>query len=203
MEGIREKKKRKTKRAILDAAITLFGEKGYERTSMAALAKEAGIGKSTIYTYFATKREILIAFCEDELEYVYKEIDEQTNPDAGMVEQLHTIFMAEFRFVTKNKEFGRLFLRENVFPGDLTVEHSHELDSRYISLLFAIFEKSQQRGELRKDREMLFVAAQFYSLYLITISGWYAGRLETEEDVAESMKMLFEQAVEGLKPVTS
>ena len=101
MEGKREKKKRKTKKAILDAAISLFGEKGYEQTSMAALARTAGIGKSTIYTYFGAKREILIAFCEEELEYVYKEINEQANPDASLVEQLLTIFMAEFRFVTR------------------------------------------------------------------------------------------------------
>lgn len=200
MEGVREKKKRKTKKAILTAAISLFSERGYEQTSMAALAGKAGVGKSTIYTYFATKREILIAFCEDELEYVYKEIHEQANPDASLVEQLHTIFMAEFRFVTKNKEFGRLFLRESVFPKDLTIEHSHELASRYMNLLFTIFKKCQQRGELRKDRELLFVAAQFYSLYLVTISSWYSGRLHTEDDVAEGMKMLFEQAMEGLKP---
>jgi len=200
MAGIREKKKRKTKRAILDAAISLFGRQGYQQTSMAALAREAGIGKSTIYTYFTTKREILIAFCEDELEYVYKEINERADPDSSLVEQLLTIFMAEFRFVTRNKEFGRLFLRESVFPRDLTIEHSHELDSRYINLLFVIFERSQQRGELRRDREMLFVAAQFYSLYLITVSSWYSGRLQTEEDVAEGMKMLFEQAMEGLYP---
>lgn len=200
MKGIREKKKEKTKKAILDAAISLFGEKGYEQTSMATLAQKAGIGKSTIYTYFSTKREILIAFCEEELEYVYKEINEQTNSDASMVEQLLTIFMAEFRFVTRNKEFGRLFLRESVFPKELTIEHSHDLDSRFIDILFAIFRKSQQRGELRKDRELLFIAAQFYSLYLITVSSWYSGRLHTEEDVSEGMKMLFEQAIEGLEP---
>lgn len=200
MEGIREKKKRKTKKAILNAAISLFGKKGYEQTSMAALAQKAGVGKSTIYTYFKTKRELLIAFCEEELAYVYKEIDEQTNLDATLVEQLLTIFMAEFRFVTKNKEFGRLFMRETVFPKELTVEHSHELDSRYIALLFTIFKKSQQRGELRKDRELLFMAGHFYALYLLTVSSWYSGRLQTEEDVAEGMKMLFQQAMEGLKP---
>lgn len=199
MEGVRERKKRITKQAIIDAAIVLFGERGYEQTSMAALATRAGIGKSTIYTYFSSKREILIAFCEDELAYVYKESNEKTDPNASLIEQLHTIFMAEFRFVTRNKEFGRLFLREIVFPKDLTIEHSHELDSRYMDLLFTIFQKSQERGELRKDRELLFIAAQFYALYLITVSGWYSGRLETEEDVAEGMKMLFEQAMEGLK----
>lgn len=200
MVGIREKKKRKTKKAILNAAISLFEKKGYEHTSMAALAQKAGVGKSTIYTYFKTKRELLIAFCEEELAYVYKKIGEQANPDASLVEQLLTVFMAEFRFVTRNKEFGRLFIREIVFPKELTVEHSHELDSRYIALLFTIFKKSQQRGELRKDRELLFMAGHFYALYLLTVSSWYSGRLQTEEDVAEGMKMLFQQAMEGLKP---
>ena len=200
MVGIRERKKRKTKKAILNAAISLFEKKGYEQSSMAALAQRAGVGKSTIYTYFKTKRELLIAFCEEELAYVYKKIGEQANPDASLVEQLLTVFMAEFRFVTRNKEFGRLFIREIVFPKELTVEHSHELDARYIALLFTIFEKSQQRGELRKDRELLFMAGHFYALYLLTVSSWYSGRLQTEEDVAEGMKMLFQQAMDGLKP---
>ncbi len=200
MQGKREKKKEETRRAILDAAIDLFGSKGYKETSLAALAKKAGIGKSTIYTYFGTKREILMAFCEDILDFVFNEIVEKADPEATLVDQLLAIYMAEFRFVTKNKDFGRLFLRESVFPEDFTVEHSKELDSRYFDLLFTILKKSQQRGELRKDRELLFILGQFYSLYLLTVSTWYTGRLETEEDVEEGMKMLFEQALEGLQP---
>jgi AcrR family transcriptional regulator len=43
---------------ILDAALRVFGQYGYRRTSMDDIAREAGIGKGTIYLSFASKEEV-------------------------------------------------------------------------------------------------------------------------------------------------
>ena len=80
MAGLREQKKKATRAAIMEAAINLFGERGYESTSVSSLAKAAGIGKGTIYSYFASKNEILLAFCEEELTFIHKEIREKLDP---------------------------------------------------------------------------------------------------------------------------
>ncbi|MEN8190837.1 MAG: TetR/AcrR family transcriptional regulator [Thermodesulfobacteriota bacterium] len=199
MAGRREEKKKKTRKAIIDAAVKLFGDKGYEQTSMATLAHAAGVGKGTIYGYFKTKSEILLAFCEEQLGFVYQELAEKTDSNADLVQQLLTVFMAEFRFVTRNKEFGRIFLREIIFPKELTLEKFHELDARYLDLIFSLITASQARGELRDDYELLFIAGHFYSLYILAVSSWYSGRVQTEEEVAEGMEHLFNQAIEGLK----
>ena len=55
MSTLREQKKIKTRKCILDSAIKLFSKKGYEQTSIEELAKEAGIGKGTVYSYFSNK----------------------------------------------------------------------------------------------------------------------------------------------------
>lgn len=53
---------REAKRAeILDVATQLFLERGYEATSMQALATAAGITTTTIYWYFADKDALLVA----------------------------------------------------------------------------------------------------------------------------------------------
>jgi AcrR family transcriptional regulator len=44
--------------AILDAALRVFGQYGYRRTSMDDIAREAGIAKGTIYLSFASKEEV-------------------------------------------------------------------------------------------------------------------------------------------------
>src|SRR6266704_3908068 len=46
---------------ILDAAITVFSEKGFHRATIKEIARVAGIADGTIYTYFASKDEILLA----------------------------------------------------------------------------------------------------------------------------------------------
>lgn len=203
MAGLREKKKKQTRDALLRAALKLFSRKGFENTSIDELAKNAGIGKGTVYSYFRTKSEIFLAFCEDQLEYVYKELAEKSDPQAPLIDQLLTLFMGEFQFVSRNKEFGRILMRETVFPKDLTVERSGELDNKYIDLLVPMFKQAQNRGELRTDLELILVTGHFYALYIMTVSGWYMGRLLTEEDVRMVMESLFEQALQGLRPTQS
>jgi AcrR family transcriptional regulator len=50
--------------AILDAALQVFGQYGYRRTSMDDIAREAGIGKGTIYLSFASKDEVFRALSQ-------------------------------------------------------------------------------------------------------------------------------------------
>ncbi|MCI5141534.1 MAG: TetR/AcrR family transcriptional regulator [Candidatus Electrothrix sp. ATG1] len=71
----------------MEAAINLFGERGYERTSVSALARAAGIGKGTIYSYFSSKNEILLAFCEEELAFIHDEIREKLDQNASLAEK--------------------------------------------------------------------------------------------------------------------
>ncbi|MBU1137634.1 MAG: TetR/AcrR family transcriptional regulator [Proteobacteria bacterium] len=203
MSGVREEKKRQTRKAILEAAMTLFGTRGYEKTSVEQLAKAAGIGKGTIYSYFQTKSEIFLALCEDELDFLHKEMSKKANNETPLLETLVDIFMTEFRYVTRNRDFGRVFLRELVFPTELTVERSKEIDNRFIELFIPLFQKAQKRGELRADLELLFAFGHFYSLYLLTISAWYCGRLLEDADVLMLLRMLFKQALSGLAPVLS
>jgi AcrR family transcriptional regulator len=197
--SIREAKKQKTKKAILEAAISLFSENGYENTSIENIAKIAGVGKGTVYGYFHTKKDIIKGFCEYELEKIHMKLVNSSNQDAPVLEQMLTIYMTEFHHVTQNREFGRLFMREAVFPHDSDIQNNLEIDDKYFQILFPILEKGQERGELRKDAELLHITAHFYSLYILVISSWYIGRISTEE-VEPAMELLFRQALEGLQP---
>ncbi len=50
-----------TRAAILDAALRLFAERGYAKTSMTAIAAESGVAVKTVYLVFASKRGLLLA----------------------------------------------------------------------------------------------------------------------------------------------
>ncbi len=199
MRSTREQNKIDKRKGILEAAIRLFSVKGYEQTSIEELAREAGIGKGTVYSYFETKRDIVRAFCEDQLEYTRTELANTTNLDTSLKDQLLVIFMAEFRHVTANKEFGRLFLQEKVFPPDHYSAEDQEIQNRYFEMLYPIYEKAQNRGELDSDLELLHISGHFYALYLLIVSCWYNGMIASE-DIALSMETLIQQTINGLKP---
>jgi len=54
------KRSEKKRRAILDAAYSLFREKGFEKTSVAEINARAGGSKATIYSYFPSKEELFV-----------------------------------------------------------------------------------------------------------------------------------------------
>jgi AcrR family transcriptional regulator len=195
----REVKKQNNKRAILDSAISLFNENGYEKTSIAQIARKAGVGKGTVYSYFHNKKSIIKGFCEYELEKIHHQLIAQSNRDSSILEQMLIIYMTEFQHVTQNREFGRLYMREALFPDDNDLNSATDLDDKYFDVLFPILEKGQERGELRQDLQPLHITAQFYSLFIIIISAWYSGRLPSEE-VEKTMEKLFKQALDGLCP---
>jgi AcrR family transcriptional regulator len=57
----RQQQAEQTRRGILEAALRLFGRDGYAATSVAAVAREAGVSVKTVYLAFATKAGLLRA----------------------------------------------------------------------------------------------------------------------------------------------
>ncbi len=51
---------RDKREAIIEAARTLFAKQGYEETTIAEIARAAGVGVGTVYLYFQNKRQILL-----------------------------------------------------------------------------------------------------------------------------------------------
>ena len=197
MAGIREQKKAETRQAITVAAVALFSSKGYEKTSIEDIARTAGIGKATIYTYFSTKDEIFLAYCDDELEDSFAQFTTPQFAEGQLIDHLLTFFMIKFRFITKNREFGRQLLREMVFPKTINAKVK-EHDQRYFAILENIFRSAQSRGELADDLDMFHTTVHFYSLYLGALAGWYTGYVDSIEEVEVALRTLFSQAIDGV-----
>jgi AcrR family transcriptional regulator len=58
-QPLRDRKKARTKQAIVEAALTLFAEHGFDAVTVADIADAAEVGRSTFFRYFPDKREVL------------------------------------------------------------------------------------------------------------------------------------------------
>src|SRR3954451_20625285 len=57
--GLRERKKLKTRQHIAETARRLFTERGFERVTVAQIAREADVAEQTVYNYFPTKEDLV------------------------------------------------------------------------------------------------------------------------------------------------
>src|SRR5215212_3745282 len=72
--GLRERKKAQTRQLIADTAWRLFADRGFERVTVAEVAREAQVAVATVFNYFPTKEDLfffrLEAFGADLVEAV-------------------------------------------------------------------------------------------------------------------------------------
>lgn len=73
--SLRERKQRKTRQAIIDTAMALFAEQGFDTVTVSDIAAGAEVGRTTFFRYFADKQELLFADDEEILQAVTESID--------------------------------------------------------------------------------------------------------------------------------
>jgi AcrR family transcriptional regulator len=84
------------KRARLKAAgLTLFGERGYEATSIGAIARRAKLAVGTFYQHFRSKRQLLLALMDELLDKLNK-LDLRPKAAADVREGLHGLLSHAF-----------------------------------------------------------------------------------------------------------
>lgn len=135
------------KQEILDTAMRLFYEKGYEKTSITDIAKAIGVAQGLCYRYFSSK-EVLFDSAIDQYagELAKKFIFPQSNHVSSLKEILETMpMMVE----TENTNYYKAFhvVENKKFHDQLALKVCEKLLKPVTELL----EKAQQNGEIHVD----------------------------------------------------
>ncbi len=151
-----ERERRSTRRSerereILEAARAVFAERGYAQGSVAEIAERVGVVEGTIYTYFATKRELLLRVVADFYENLIREVESGLRSIRGAENRLRFLIARHLQVFVQDLGICRVLLSEIRPDPNLYGDAVRELNRRYTALALEVIEQGIRSGELRRD----------------------------------------------------
>jgi TetR/AcrR family fatty acid metabolism transcriptional regulator len=97
---------------IIAAAARFFGERGYHSTTTAEVAEAAGVAAGTIYIYFSSKEDLLVAVFEEFLERHMARLREGVERETGPEAKLRRLVFLGLELMEENPDSARIFLSQ-------------------------------------------------------------------------------------------
>ena len=110
---MRLKREEKAKK-ILNAAIKIFAEDGYQQAKISRIAQEAGVAHGSVYTYFKNKEDLLFKM----IATIWQELGEKldaisNNPQLDPLQKVHAMVATTFDVFTANPKLGMVVIKEH------------------------------------------------------------------------------------------
>ncbi|PEP23700.1 TetR/AcrR family transcriptional regulator [Bacillus wiedmannii] len=140
---------------ILEAAVDMFGEKGYASTSTSEIAKRAGVAEGTIFRYYKTKKDLLLAVVMPTLtkfaapffvQAFAKEIFKSKYESYEGL--LRVVINNRFEFAQKHFPMIKILIQEVPFQPELKNEIQQLVETELFSHFKKLIVKFQDKGEI-------------------------------------------------------
>ena len=94
---------------LLNAATSVFSQKGYNKATMLEISEKAGVAEGTIYEYFKNKKDLLFSIPDKKFELYHKKLEQVCEPK-NPLKKLELFIAEYFRILTSDSEFLTIYL---------------------------------------------------------------------------------------------
>ncbi len=141
-----------TRQKLLEAAEAVFGEKGYERASVAEITQRAGVAQGTFYVYFPDKKAAFVELVKELSHRLRREIAEAVAGLSDRMEIERVGFRTFFSFVQEHRNLYKIVRQAEFVDEEIFRWYYRRLAEGYARGLARAMEEGQIR---RLDPECL------------------------------------------------
>jgi len=158
---------------ILRGAGYVFSEKGFHGAKMDEIAKEAGVGKGTIYGYFDSKEALFRELIKFAMEEFKVGMEKALGNGVNCRERIINLFKFHGYFLSKYMDITQIFVnQQGLLPKELKEEIINEKIELF-NIIEGVIEEGKKNGELRKNLDIRLAALCIVG----SISNFYVSEL--------------------------
>jgi AcrR family transcriptional regulator len=201
--GRRGRQKLERERRILRAAEKLFARKGYAPTAMGDVARRAGLAVGTIYNYFPSKPELLLAIVRRETDSMVSRgraiLEDASSDPVSAVCALAEIFLSDF--TRDDRRLWRELFAAAIVEPDTVGRRVFESDLQLVAQLASLLDQFKTRGALGSEFESLPAATVLYGVCFTWLTAYLLNDDITADAVRTEIRRGCEIVIRGLMPM--
>jgi len=160
---------------ILDAAESVFAQRGFYNARVAEIAREAGVADGTIYLYFKSKDELLYSLFESRMERVIQTLAAAVASAEGPVEQVRAFIAAHLSLIADKPQVAEVLTVELRQSSKFMKEHANPRFGEFLKILAAIIADGQRSGDFNPDLPAPLVARAIFGMIDELALAWLLG----------------------------
>ncbi len=162
-KGLRQKKNAQVKQALYDAAMELFGQKGYNETSVEEITERAGYSRATFFNHFGAKQGVLRHYGQ-RLQDLVEELLDLADPTVPPMEMIRQMISVMVREAEENIEEVRLICTYSLLDPDY-LSNPTPTRKRLWEILTGLVSEAQKQDQIRSDLTASELALHIFFLY--------------------------------------
>lgn len=179
---------------LLDVSVRVFNERGYEGTSMEALAQRLGITKSAIYYHVSGKDELLRLSVNRALDALFAVVEEEASTTGRAIDRLEHVVRRSIEVLVVELPFVTLLLRVR---GNTRVERQALARRREFDLVVSdLVAQAEAEGSIRPDVDPALTTRLLFGMVNSIIEWYRPSRGLRAEQVADAVTKI---AFDGLR----
>jgi TetR/AcrR family fatty acid metabolism transcriptional regulator len=197
-QGVKINKNNKNNKydLILEAAVKVFARQGFYQSTIAQIAKEAGVADGTIYLYFKNKDDILVHFFSYRTKQVFERFRAEVKIADNSLDKLRNLIRRHLTEFQRDRDMAVVYQVETHQNSRLAESQIREMSMMYQDLVAEIVELGQQEGSIRKDLYVGLVKRFILGAVDEVINTWLHS--EKEYDLVSMAEPLVELFVKGI-----
>ncbi len=193
---INKKDKNNKYHLILEAAVKVFARQGFYQSTVAQIAKEAGVADGTIYLYFKNKDDILVNFFHYKTKQVFERFREEVDKADSSLDKLRNLIRRHLTEFQRDRDMAILYQVGTHQIDRLAENQIREMSKMYQDLVSEIVEVGQQEGIIRKDLYVSLVKRFILGGVDEVINTWLHS--ESDYDLVSMADPLVELFIRGI-----